>query len=146
MLYTRRVLRIMVLKMFAFNHGLEGDEVSGARFRCVTSKWAGLAGLAFLIGPHIAPGSCCDVRRTRRSAKLIGCSIADLDVVYSDMIVDFSPKCNHSSFHNREKPEKPPRPSHLIGQMSPIGVRIRRYPLSGQTRRFRRLPAPDCNC
>ena len=121
----------------AFNHGLEGDEVSGARFRCVTSKWAGLAGLAFLIGSHIAPGSCCDVRRTRRSAKLIGCSIADLDVVYSDMIVDFSPKCNHSSFHNREKPEKPPRPSHLIGQMSPIGVRIRRYPLSGQTRRFR---------
>ena len=121
----------------AFNHGLEGDEVSGTRFRCVTSKWAGLAGLAFLIGSHIAPGSCCDVRRTRRSAKLIGCSIADLDVVYSDMIVDFSPKCNHSSFHNREKPEKPPRPSHLIGQMSPIGVRIRRYPLSGQTRRFR---------
>ena len=38
----------------AFNHGLEGDEVSGARFRCVTSKWAGLAGLAFLIGPHMA--------------------------------------------------------------------------------------------
>ena len=31
LLYTRRVLRIMVLKMFAFNHGLEGDEVAGAQ-------------------------------------------------------------------------------------------------------------------
>ena len=27
----RKVLRIMALKMFAFNHGLEGDEVSGAK-------------------------------------------------------------------------------------------------------------------
>ena len=68
----------------AFNHGLEGDEVSGARFRCVTSKWAGLAGLAFLIGPQLASGSCCDVSRTSRSAKLIDCSIAHQGLVYSD--------------------------------------------------------------